>query len=253
MKIVTWNVNGIRSAFRKDFLKWIKKEKPDIVCLQEIKANSEELSEDIKNIEGYYSYFNSAVKRGYAGVAVYTKIKPSLVNCKFGIERFDNEGRSFELTFKDFILYNFYIPHGGRKKENIDYKLDVYKKLFSKLKKISNKNVIICGDFNIAHNELDLYYPKQNKNNIMFTPKERQQIDIIEKIGYIDTFRKKHPKDKSYTWWPYAFNARERNIGWRIDYIFVNRKNIDKIKTASMRKEVKASDHAAYVLELKDN
>ena len=252
MKIVTWNINGIRSVFKKYFLKWLKVEKPDIICLQEIKARSNDLSEDIKQIDGYYSYFNSAIKKGYSGVAVYTKIKPILVEDKLGVKRFDDEGRLLKLIFKDFILFNFYIPHGGRKKENLNYKLNVYKKIFSTIKKLSSKKVIICGDFNVAHSELDLYYPKQNKNNIMFTSRERQQLDYLEDLGYIDTFREKNPNKKAYTWWSYAFNARGRDIGWRIDYIFVSKKFKNSITNTSMRKEVKGSDHSAFVLNLKN-
>ncbi len=250
MKVATWNVNGIRSAYRKGLLQWIQKEQPDILCLQEIKANSDSLDTEIREIEGYYSYFNSALKKGYSGTAMYTKIKPVSVIKKIGIKRFDDEGRSIKLVFKDFVLFNFYIPHGGRKKENLIYKLEVYKKIFSILKRSAGKNVIVCGDFNIAHTELDLYYPKRNTNNIMFTVEERKQIDFLQGLGFIDTFRHINKDTKTYTWWPYAFNARNRDIGWRIDYIFVSQKYKNSIIDSWVRKEVIASDHAAFVVNI---
>jgi len=250
MKIITWNVNGIRSVFKTTFLDWLKNENPDIVCLQEIKADWNELPEEYTYIDGYYSYFHSAKKKGYSGVAVYTKVKPITVDTVFGLERFDDEGRSLKLTFQDFILYNFYIPHGGRMKENLGYKLDVYKKLFATLKDLQGKEVILTGDFNIAHTHLDLVNAKQNENNTMFTPQERQQLDALIYRGYIDTFRKVYPEKKAYTWWPYANEARERDIGWRIDYVFVT-KNLERaIEDVFMRRETRGSDHGAFGLIL---
>ncbi len=250
MKIVTWNVNGIRSVFKTAFLGWLKKENPDIVCLQEIKADSNELTEEYTQIDGYYAYFHSAKKKGYAGVAVYTKVKPVTVDTVLGIPRFDDEGRCLKLTFQDFTLFNFYIPHGGRMKENLDYKLDVYAKLFPILRDVAGKEVILTGDFNIAHTHLDLCYSKQNENNTMFTPKEREQLDTLTSLGYVDTFRKKYPEKQAYTWWPYALDARERDMGWRIDYIFVSKNLTGAIEDTLMRREVQGSDHGPFVLLL---
>lgn len=251
MKIISWNVNGIRSIFKKTFQEWLKEADPDIVCLQEIKADYTELGQEYTQIEGYYAYFSSShLRKGHSGVAVYTKIKPLKIETKLGIERFDDEGRCLKLTFKDFILYNLYIPNGRRNKEEIPYKLEVYKKLFPILKSEANKETIVLGDFNIAHTEIDLYYPKQNLNNTMFTPEERKQIDILLEIGYIDTFRKVHPDKKGYSWWPYMGELRANNIGWRIDYIFVSKRLEPLIKDASTHREVLGSDHGPVELIL---
>jgi exodeoxyribonuclease-3 len=246
MKIVTWNVNGIRSVFKTTFLEWLKSENPDIVCLQEIKADEGELTDEFTHIDGYYAYFHSARKKGYSGVAVYTKVKPVTVDTVLGMERFDDEGRGLKLTFPDFTLFNFYIPHGGRMKENLNYKLDVYKQLFSVLANVASKEVILTGDFNIAHAHLDLCYPKQNENNTMFTPRERQQLDTLISLGYVDTFRSKYPEKRAYTWWPYALDARERDMGWRIDYIFVTKSLEGAIDDAFMRREIQGSDHGPF-------
>jgi len=246
MKIFSWNVNGIRSVFKTTFRDWLAASDPDIVCLQEIKADFKDLPEDYTQINGYHAYFNSAAKKGYAGVAVYTKIKPLLVETSLGLDRFDNEGRFLKLAFKDFALFNFYIPHGGRKKENLDYKLEVYKKLFSVLEPLASKETVLAGDFNIAHTEQDLYFPKQNENNIMFTPEERKEIGALIDLGYTDTFRYKHPDKKSYTWWPYMNSLRERDIGWRIDYVFVSKPLTASIHDAFTQKEALGSDHCPY-------
>lgn len=243
MKIVSWNVNGLRAAYKKGFFRFFKKERADFYCLQEIKANNNQLPSDLFNPDGYSSYFNSAQKKGYSGVAIYTKEKPVSVISKIGIKRFDNEGRYLELKYPNFTLINIYVPHGGRQKENLKYKLLVYKKIHNKLSNLKNKKVIFIGDFNIAHTEKDLERPKQNQKNIMFTPEEREQIDIILSFGFVDSFRKFHNKGGNYTWWPYAFNARERNLGWRIDYGFVSSKLTKKLKTAHIYTKTKGSDH----------
>jgi len=250
MKIFSWNVNGIRAVFRNGFRNWLKKTDPDIVCLQEIKADSSELSEEYKEIDGYWVYFNSAEKKGYSGTAVYTKFKPQSVEMEIDMKQFDKEGRCLKLNFKDFTLFNFYIPHSGRAKENLDYKLSVYKKLLGILEPFAKKQTLLAGDFNIAHTEQDLYFPKQNTNNVMFTPEERRQIESLINLGYTDTFRHKYPDKKSYTWWPYRNNLRERDIGWRIDYIFVSKPLLPSVKDAFTRKEIRGSDHCPYGISL---
>jgi exodeoxyribonuclease-3 len=244
MKILTWNVNGIRSVFKTTFRDWLADNNPDIVCLQEIKADFKELPKEFSQIDGYYAFFNSSpLKKGHSGTAIYTKIKPLSVETKLGIERFDDEGRCIKLTFKDLILFNFYIPNGGRDQHDMQYKLGVYKKLFPIFQSLTNNNVILAGDFNIAHTELDLYYPKQNQNNTMFTPKEREQIARLLSLGYFDTFRDKYPGKKAYTWWPYMSDLRERDIGWRIDYLFVTKPIASFVKDAFIQKEILGSDH----------
>jgi exodeoxyribonuclease III len=240
MKVVTWNVNGIRSVFKAGFLTWLAREDPDILCLQEIKADASELSEEFTQIGGYYAYFNSASKKGYSGVAVYSKIRPISIEYVLGVERFDGEGRMLKIIFENFVLFNLYMPHGGRKKENMEYKLDAYTQLFQVLETIGDREVVIAGDLNIAHTELDLCNAKQNSNNTMFTPAERGLIDALKGHGYIDTFRYLHPDKKSYTWWPYAFEARQRDMGWRIDYIFVSSTLKDLVQDVFT---VSGSDH----------
>ncbi|MFA5967094.1 MAG: exodeoxyribonuclease III [Patescibacteria group bacterium] len=251
MKIASWNVNGLRSAARKDWLKWFKTNRFDIVCLQETKLQPTQIPEPLREIPGYSAYFNSAQKKGYSGTAVYTKIKPTQVTAKLGLRRFDNEGRFLRLDFDKFILINLYLPHGGRQKENLDYKLACYKKLFTYLGKIKAKPIVLIGDFNIAHQEIDLARPKNNKNNIMFTPAERTQIDRLLSLGFADTFREFHKQGDYYTWWPYFANARERNLGWRIDYAFSSKKLTPRLSEASIQSQTLGSDHCPIMLNIK--
>jgi exodeoxyribonuclease-3 len=250
MKIISCNVNGVRSVCKKGFVDFIKKEKPDIFCLQEIKAKEEDFPAELLNINSYFPFFNSAEKRGYSGVAVFTKKKPLSVNKNIGMERFDKEGRMLELAYPGFKLLNFYFPHGGRLKENLVYKLDVYKKLLTRFKKFKNDKVILVGDFNIAHTEIDLARPNENKNNIMFTLEERKQIDSLVTLDFVDSYRRFNKKPGNYTWWPYAFSAKERNMGWRIDYFFVSKGLSKKIKGAYIYPNVSFSDHCPIGLEL---
>lgn len=250
MKIVSWNVNGIRAVYKKGFLEWLEKTNADIVCLQEIKIQTESLPSDLASPKNYYSFFNFADKKGYSGVAVYVRKKPLSIEKKLGIGRFDIEGRILKLEFPNFLLINIYLPHGGRQKENLDYKLEVYKYLLNYLKKIKNKNIILIGDFNIAHQEIDLARPKSNKDNIMFTPAERKQIDRIIGLGFIDTFRKFYKDNGHYTWWPYGFNARQRNLGWRIDYAFTSKNLTPKLKNAFILNKVPGSDHCPIGIEI---
>lgn len=250
MKIISWNVNGLRAIYKKNFLQWFRNINADIVCLQEIKAQKQQLPVDLVKPEGYHVYFNTASKLGYSGVLVYAKKKPRTIEYKLGIKRFDQEGRILNLQYPGFNLVNLYIPHGGRKKENLIYKLNVYNRLLGYLKKQKAKNFILVGDFNIAHKEIDLARPKQNQNNIMFTPEERKEIDNIIKLGYIDTFRAFHKKAGNYTWWPYFANARARNLGWRLDYIFTSKNLNPKLKNAFILSKTMGSDHCPIGIEI---
>ena len=250
-KIISWNVNGLRAVYKRDFLQWLEETDADIVCLQEIKAQVDQLPSDLIEAKGYYSYFNAAVRKGYSGVAVYSKKKPKLLEGVLNHQRFDEEGRMLELEYPEFILMNFYLPHGGRQKENLDYKLEVYNRLLDYLEKIQDKNLILVGDFNIAHEEIDLARPKQNLNNIMFTQEERKQIDQMIELGFTDTFRKFHKGEEHYTWWPYFVNARQRNLGWRLDYMFTSKKMTSKLKDAFIFRNVMGSDHCPVGIELK--
>ena len=249
MKIISWNVNGLRSISKKGFLNWVKKEDPDIICLQEIKTQESQIVPDILP-RGYYPFFNFAKKSGYSGVAVFSKIQPTKVSYKLGEERFDSEGRILEISFPKFDLINLYIPHGGRKKENLDYKLSTYRLLEEKLHRQRNQGLAVIGDFNIAHEDIDLARPKQNRKNIMFTEAERQRLGKICALGFTDTFRKFIGGGGHYTWWPYMANARERNIGWRIDYCFVSRKLSPKVDNAFIFGSVPGSDHCPIGVEL---
>ncbi|MDP3057204.1 MAG: exodeoxyribonuclease III [bacterium] len=251
MKIISWNVNGLRAVFKKGFLSWFKKANAGIVCLQEIKLQEGQIPEPLAAPEGYFSYFSYAAKKGYSGVAVYTREKPIAIEKKLGLKRFDSEGRILKLEFKDFILINFYMPHGGREKENLDYKIEVYKRLAKYLGKIKGKPLILAGDFNIAHEEIDLARPKDNKKNIMFTPEERRQIDRLIESGFTDTFRKFHPNEAGqYTWWPYFSLARDRNLGWRIDYVWTSKDITPKVKDAFILPNVFGSDHCPVGIEI---
>lgn len=246
MKIISWNVNGLRANYKKGFLDWFNKEKPDFCCLQEVRARKEDLDEKLF-VKDYEFFLNSAVKLGYSGTGIYTKAKPKKAIFDIGLKLFDEQARMLRLDLDDFILINLYIPHGGRAKENLDYKLEAYNSIISYLKKIKNEKVILVGDFNIAHKEIDLARPKGNVNNIMFTNEERRQIDRILDLGFIDTFREFNQKEGQYTWWSNFNNARERNIGWRIDYCFVLNM---KIKNAFILDKVMGSDHCPIGIEL---
>lgn len=250
MKIISWNVNGLRAVYKKNFWDWFKKTKADIICLQEIKAHPEQLTPELVKPKGYYSYFNPASKKGYSGVAIYTKKEPLKVEYKLGMKRFDQEGRILKLEYPNFTLFNLYLPQGGRQKENMGYKLEVYTHLLNYLKRNKNKKIILIGDFNIAHEEIDLARPKQNQKNTMFTPKERKQIDKIIDLGFTDTFRKFHKQAGQYTWWPWLAKARLRNMGWRIDYVFTSKSLTPKLKNAFILSEVRGSDHCPVGVEM---
>ena len=250
MKIVSWNVNGIRSAYSKGFVDYMKKEQPDILCLQEIKCDEKNFPEELHHLN-YSLFLHPAKKPGYSGVAVFTRNKPQKVEKDFGMERFDDEVRILLLTYQEFILIALYIPNGGRDKENMEYKLDVYKKLLAFLEKNKDKKVVVIGDMNIAHEEIDLARPKENKNSTMFTPEEREQLSKLISTSYIDTFRYLHKDEKKYSWWPYFANARTRNLGWRIDYVFISKPLLPHLKGAFIRNEVMGSDHCPIGIELK--
>ena len=250
MKIFSWNVNGVRSVIRQGFWDWFEKTDADIVCLQELKIDNDSFS-DIHIPRQYNIVRSHAEKKGYSGVAIIYKKDLSHNNqtSKLGIDRFDNEGRYIELHFPDFALINVYMPHGGRQKENLVYKLLTYDKLIGRLGEL--KNAVVIGDFNIAHNELDLARPKSNKKNIMFTEDERAQINRIIALGYADTFRHFHPEGGHYTWWPWMANCRERNLGWRIDYAFISKNLLPKLKGGFISGDVRGSDHCPIGIELR--
>lgn len=250
MKIVSWNVNGLRSVYKKGFLKWLEKTNADIICLQEIKAQENQLPPEIIQIAGYHAFFNSAGKKGYSGVGIYTREKPLEISSKIDFTRFDDEGRVLSLIYNKFVLINAYLPHGGRLKENLDYKLSAYARLFDFLRQFQDKEIVLIGDFNIAHQEIDLARPKQNENNTMFTPAERKLIDDLIDLGFTDTFRHFHKEGGNYTWLSYRKNAREKGLGWRIDYAFISPGLRSSLESAFILSEVEGSDHCPIGLSL---
>ena len=251
MKIISWNVNGLRSVVRKGFMEWVKKESPDILCLQEIKIEESEIPFDLIYLNSYSSFFNSSRKKGHSGVAIYSKDKPLRINKTLGLERFDEEGRMLELIYQDITLINVYIPHGGRDKHDYGYKLEVYRKLIDKMKDLKTKNVILVGDFNVAHEEIDLARPKENKDNIMYTPAERFQIDRLMHLEFVDSFRVFNKDAGNYSWLTYYKDAREKGLGWRLDYAFVSEDLAPKLKDAFILKEITlGSDHCPIGVEL---
>lgn len=255
MKLISWNINGIRAFSKKNILpEFLKIHNPDILCFQETKAHIEQLTDDIININGYKSYFSSGLRKGYSGVAVYTKEEPISVKTGFGLNPiFDQEGRILIIEYSQFILFNIYFPNGASRKDRLDFKMDFYQELLKYLDNIQHKNksIIITGDINTAHTEIDLARPKENKNTSGFLEIERVWIDkLINEYQFIDTFRKFNSEPNWYTWWDTKTKARERNVGWRIDYFFVNKPLQDNLKNAKILSEVFGSDHCPILLEL---
>ncbi|MCX7878606.1 MAG: exodeoxyribonuclease III [Ignavibacteria bacterium] len=252
LRIFSWNVSGFRAVLKKGFMDWFKKTSPDIVCLQEVKATKEQLNSDAE-IEGYEFYLNPAERKGYSGVAIYTKEKPLSVNYGFNHSSFDNEGRVIEADYGSFLLYNVYFPNGGEGNRRVPYKLAFYDEFFFYVekKRKKQKNIIIGGDFNTAHTELDLARPKENEGNTGLLPEERQWIDRLINLGYVDTFRIFNSEGGHYTYWDYFTRARVRNVGWRIDYFFVTKEMKDKVISCKIHSEVHGSDHCPVELEIK--
>ena len=253
VRILSWNVNGIRAAYKKGLLNWFSKEKPEILCVQETKAMKEQLPDDLINVDGYTSYFSSAERKGYSGTATYTKINPAEVKNGIGVKKFDSEGRFLVTDFSDFILFNIYFPNGKAKIDRLQYKMDFYEAFRKHLKKLlkQDKKIVVCGDVNTAHKEIDLARPKANEKISGFLPQEREWIDKLLKAGFIDTLRVFNQKPEQYTWWDMMTRARERNVGWRIDYFFISENLRDNLKNAFILPEVMGSDHCPVGIELK--
>jgi len=250
---LSWNVNGIRAAAKKGFLEWFKSEDPDILCLQETKAWEEQLDESLTNVEGYHAYFAEAYKKGYSGVVTYTKEKPISVKKGFGIEMFDSEGRIVITEYEKFVLFNIYFPNGKKNAERLKYKMDFYEafqKYALDLKK-KDKKIIVCGDVNTAHKEIDLARPKANETVSGFLPEERAWMDRFFDAGFIDTLRMFNDKPEVYTWWDVFTRSRERNVGWRIDYFFISENLKKNITDAFTMPEVMGSDHCPVGITIK--
>lgn len=254
IKIISWNVNGIRAIEKKG--KWadIVAEDADILCLQETKANPDQLSEAVLHPDGYESFFDfPKEKKGYSGVAIYTKVKPNDVQYLMGVPTLDNEGRLIAAYYDDFVLINVYFPNGGGGPERLTYKLDFYREFLKFIEKTrkKHKHIIFCGDVNTAHNEIDLARPKENEKNTGFLPIERAWLDEVVKRGYVDTFRHFYPdKAGAYTYWDMKTFARDRNVGWRIDYFFVSKETLPFVKATGIQDDFFGSDHCPIYIEL---
>ncbi len=248
MKIISWNTNGLRATAKQGFFTPLfKDEKVDILCLQETKAEPHQLEPETRDVPGYSSYFSySKGRKGYSGVAIYSKIKPNEVFYGIGIKKFDDEGRILGAKYKDFTLITGYFPNGGSGPDRLEYKLEFYDaflKFILKLRK-NGENVIFCGDINTAHTEIDLARPKANKENTGFLPIERAWIDKVVKNNFIDVFRYFYPDKKdAYTYWDMKTFARDRNVGWRIDYFFADSAILTKIKKTGILTDYYGSDH----------
>lgn len=254
MDIISFNVNGLRAILKKGFKEWFDRQKPDILCLQEIKAKESQIEpETFLNLEGYNSYWNSAEREGYSGVVTLSKDKPEDVRFGMGMEKYDKEGRLIKTKYPGFTLFNCYFPNGKSSEERLQFKLEFYDAFLELCEDLRRKGeeLIITGDFNTAHREIDLANPKENEKYSGFLPVERKWLDSLLDKGYIDTFRHFHREAGNYTWWTYRFNARKRNIGWRIDYFFVTKGLIDRVEESSVLSDVYGSDHAPILLRIK--
>lgn len=251
MKIISWNVNGIRSIVKKDFFEDVEKINPDILCLQETKAQVDEVEEVLSQMEGYYRYYNSAQRKGYSGVALLSKVKPISITNDMGIAEHDQEGRVQCAEFEDFYLVNVYVPNSGQKLQRLDYRAQWDLDFQVYLKKLeTSKPVILCGDLNVAHQPIDLKNDKSNYNKTAgYTQVEIDGMTRLLNSGFIDTFRHFYPEKEAYTYWSYRFKARERNVGWRLDYFIVSENLLEKIKESTMLPEYYGSDHCPIELQ----
>lgn len=253
MKIISWNINGVRAIIQKDFFEDISKINPDILCLQETKAQDEEVAEALSQLKDYHQFYNSAERKGYSGVTILSKIEPISVSYDMGVEEHDQEGRVICAEFKDFFLVNVYVPNSGQKLVRLDYrqKWDVdFKNYLKSLEK--TKPVILCGDLNVAHRAIDLKNDKSNYNKTAgYTQIEIDGMDNLLNEGFVDTYRHFNPDTVAYTYWSYRFKARERNTGWRIDYFLLNNQLLEKVENVEILSEYYGSDHCPIKLEVK--
>lgn len=253
MKIVSFNVNGIRAIAQKDFFSDMLNLNADIICLQETKATSEQVTETVAQMEGYHVFANEAEKKGYSGTAIMTKLKPLSINYDIGIGHHDNEGRVICAEFDDFYLITVYVPNSGNDLRRLDYRQEWDRDFLNYLKELEkDKPVIVCGDFNVAHKEIDLARPKPNYNKSAgFMQEEIDGMDAYTSQGFIDTFRFMNGEEIKYSWWSYRGGARFKNVGWRIDYFLVSESLKQKLKSASIHNEIMGSDHCPISIDLK--
>lgn len=252
MRITTWNINGIRAALKKGLTDWVASNRPDILCLQEIKARVDQVVVEQREFQGYSTVWYSASRPGYSGVALYYQASPLEIKIGLGIEKFDVEGRVICVRYPEFYLYNVYFPNGQRGADRVQYKLDFYAALLQQCDNLHSRGqaIIIAGDFNTAHSEIDLANPQDNQTTSGFLPEERMWIDIYLQHGFVDIYRELYPQKVEYTWWPYYYGARRRNFGWRIDYFLISRELVDKVEDVVIHGEVTGSDHCPVTLSL---
>ena len=252
MRALSWNVNGIRAAHRKGFLEWLSEASPDILCLQETKAHWDQLPAALKDIEGYHPFFSTPERKGYSGVALYSKTEPQDVNFGFGVEKFDREGRVLRADYDRFVLFNIYFPNGQSSAERLEYKMEFYATFLEEVEKLKGqgRSIVLCGDLNTAHKEIDLARPKANENTSGFLLQERAWMDEFIAHGYLDTFRMFNQQPEQYTYWDQMSRARARNVGWRIDYFFVDQGFAQEIKGAHIFPDVMGSDHCPVGIDI---
>ena len=250
---ISWNVNGLRAALKKGFLDTFHELDADVFALQEIKALPDQLPDEVKHIPGYHSFWYPAQKKGYSGTAVFSRTQPKNVMYGLGDKTFDTEGRVLTLEFDDFFFINGYFPNAQPKLKRIDFKQEFNAAVLAFMNRLSEKkSVVLCGDLNVAHKEIDLANPKANEKNPGFSPQERAWMDeVIHAAGYVDTFRLFNQEPEQYTWWSYRFNARAKNIGWRIDYFVVDPGSRDRILNAGIHDDITGSDHCPVSLRFK--
>ena len=252
MKLISYNVNGIRAAMKKGLVVWLKSVNPDVFCVQEAKAHQEQVDLSSFKKMGYQIYWYPAEKKGYSGVVVFTKIKPLKVTYGVGIEKYDFEGRTIKIDFEDFTLLNIYFPSGTTGEVRQDFKymfLDDYYEMFEELKK-TKSNLIICGDFNICHTDIDIHNPKKNQKTSGFLPEERAWMNKLFDNGFTDAFRQFHQEPHNYTWWSYRAGSRQKNLGWRIDYFAVSNQMTNRLKDCQILSKATHSDHCPVLLEI---
>jgi len=253
IKLVSWNVNGIRAVSKKDeFWNWFDNTDADIINFQEVRATQDKIPEKLADVDGFHQAFNEAEKKGYSGVGTYSKIEPIEVVKGLGVEELDSEGRVLRIKYPDFYLYNIYFPNSGMNAKRLDFKVDFCNALLEQLVELKNngENVVITGDYNIAHHPIDVYNPKNCEGKSGYLPEERAWLDQLEEAGFIDTFRMFDEGENNFTWWSYRTKARDRNAGWRLDYFYVNEEIIDNVKSAEILSDIFGSDHCPVTLEL---
>lgn len=254
MRLLSWNVNGLRACGRQHFPAWFEAQRADVVCVQETKCTPEQLDAFARNPLGYHSYWHSAEKAGYSGVAIFSRREPRAVTEGIGIPQIDREGRVLIAEYPGFTLLNCYFPNSQRDHARLGYKLEFCRSFleFCQKRRAAGENLVICGDFNIAHHPIDLRNPKSNEKNAGFLPEERAWMDEFTQAGYTDTFREFEKGGGHYTWWSYRPGVREKNIGWRLDYFFTNSEHRDRVRQASHQPDIQGSDHCPVILELRD-